>query len=83
MPCLQEEGRPELPSLLEAVKNSSVESSVMARSEVASLLQDEPMKVVGTEVVSNELKAPKANGLTEGEATARQAFTVSGDGEHR
>jgi hypothetical protein len=35
------------------------------------------------EAVGNGLKAPKANGLTEGEATAHQAFTVGGDGERR
>jgi hypothetical protein len=34
-----------------------------------------------TEVVGNELKAPKANGFTEGEATTHQTFVVNGDGE--
>jgi hypothetical protein len=33
-------------------------------------------------VVSDELQTPKANGFTKGEATAGQAFTVGGDGEH-
>jgi hypothetical protein len=33
------------------------------------------------EVVDDELKAPKANGLTEGEATTHQTFTIGDDGE--
>jgi hypothetical protein len=33
------------------------------------------------EAVGHELKAPKAKGFTEGEAIARQAFNVGGDGE--
>jgi hypothetical protein len=33
------------------------------------------------EVVGDELEVPKMNGLTEGESTARQMFTVSGDGD--
>jgi hypothetical protein len=32
VPCLKEEGRPEPPYSLEAMKNSSVESSIMAHS---------------------------------------------------
>jgi hypothetical protein len=35
------------------------------------------------EVVSNELKAPKTNGFTEGEATACQALTVDSDVDRR
>jgi hypothetical protein len=34
------------------------------------------------EAVGDELKAPKVNDFTEGKATAHQAFTVDGDGEH-
>jgi hypothetical protein len=44
--CLREEGRPEPPSSLEAMKNCSVESSIMAHSEVGVLLRGEPKKVV-------------------------------------
>jgi hypothetical protein len=36
-----------------------------------------------TKVVRDELEAPKANSFTEGEATARQRFTVRNDSEHR
>jgi hypothetical protein len=34
------------------------------------------------EAVSDELKALKVNGFTEGEATTQQTFTVSSDDEH-
>jgi hypothetical protein len=33
------------------------------------------------ELVDDELKVPNANGFTEGESTARQSFTVGGDGD--
>jgi hypothetical protein len=33
--------------------------------------------------VSDELKALKANGFAEGENTARQAFTIGGNGKRR
>jgi hypothetical protein len=33
------------------------------------------------EVVGDELKAPKANSFSEGEATARQTITIGGEGE--
>jgi hypothetical protein len=36
-----------------------------------------------TEAVSDKLKAPKANGIAEGEAIAHQTFTISGDGERK
>jgi hypothetical protein len=62
----------ELPSPLHAVRNSSVESSIMAHHGVDVLLHVEPMKVApaspllggeaqATEVVGDELKDPKAN----------------------
>jgi hypothetical protein len=35
------------------------------------------------EVVSDELKVPKANGHAEGESTTCQTFTVSSDGDRR
>jgi hypothetical protein len=38
------EGWPKLPSLLDAVRNSSVESSIMARCEVDAPRQVEPTK---------------------------------------
>jgi hypothetical protein len=44
--CLQENGRLKPPSPLEAVKNSLVESSIMAHSGVGGPLRGEPMKVV-------------------------------------
>jgi hypothetical protein len=34
-----------------------------------------------TKAVGDELEAPKANGLNKGEATTRQAFNISSDGE--
>jgi hypothetical protein len=36
-----------------------------------------------TEVVSDEVKVPDTNGLTEGESTTRQALVVSGDDDCR
>jgi hypothetical protein len=32
-------------------------------------------------IVDDELKTPKANGFTKGEATTHPMFTVNGDGE--
>jgi hypothetical protein len=43
--CLREEGRLEPPSPLGAMKNSSVESSIMAHSGIGVPLRGEPMKV--------------------------------------
>jgi hypothetical protein len=45
VPCLLGEGRLKLPSPLDAVRNSSVESSIMPRHGVDAPLQVEPMKV--------------------------------------
>jgi hypothetical protein len=36
-----------------------------------------------TEIVGDELKAPKVNGFANGQATTHQIFTIDGDGEHR
>jgi hypothetical protein len=66
------EGRPKLPSLLDAMRNSLVESSIMACRGVDA-----------TEEVGNELEILKVNSFTEGESTARQMFTVDSDGDHR
>jgi hypothetical protein len=44
--CLLGEGRPKPPSPLDAVRNSSVESSIMAQCGDGVPLQFEPMKVV-------------------------------------
>jgi hypothetical protein len=38
---------------------------------------------LATEVVNDELKAPKVNGFTEGKATAGQALTIGSNGDHR
>jgi hypothetical protein len=35
------------------------------------------------EVVGDELEAPKVNGFTLGETTARQVLTIDSDGDHR
>jgi hypothetical protein len=45
---------------------------------VASLARE----AQAAEAVDDELKASKANGFTKVEATARQVFTVGGDGKH-
>jgi hypothetical protein len=90
--CLLGEGRSELPSPLKVVWNSSVESSIVPcsgdggplwvehkKAASESFLQGEAQAV---EAVGDEVKAPKANSFTEGDATACQTFTVSDDGEH-
>jgi hypothetical protein len=92
-PCLLGEGRPEPRSLLKAVWSSLVESPIMAHNGDGGPLRDEPMKVasksflrgerLAADTVGDELKAPKSNGFTKGEATAHQTFTVGGDGKHR
>jgi hypothetical protein len=45
MPHLLKEGRPKLPSLLDVMRISSVESSIMAHHGANASLQIEPMKV--------------------------------------
>jgi hypothetical protein len=45
VPCLLREGRPEPPSLLDAMRNSLVESSIMACHRDGVPLQVESMKV--------------------------------------
>jgi hypothetical protein len=58
--CLQEEGRPETPTPLEAVLNSSVESSVLARSGDGGPLWVEPMKAAPESFLMGErLSHPK------------------------
>jgi hypothetical protein len=54
------DGRPDPPSPLEAVKNSSVESSIMAHSGVIGLLRGEPIKVTHEPLSLGErLRSPK------------------------
>jgi hypothetical protein len=40
-------------------------------------------KVQAIKAAGDELKAPKANGFTEGEAIAQEALTVYSDGDHK
>jgi hypothetical protein len=79
------EGKPKLPTPLDALRNSSVESSIMARHGVDALLRVEPMKAVplvthpggeaqAAEVVDDELKVFEVNGFAEGKSAARQAL---------
>jgi hypothetical protein len=57
--CLQEEGRPESPpSSLEAMKNSSVESSLMTHSRDDDPLRAEPMKVAPESFLLGERLRP-------------------------
>jgi hypothetical protein len=90
--CLLGEGKPEPPSPPEAMRNFLVESPIMARGGYGSPLQFEPMKVASNPSLLGERlrppkqsamksRLPKVNGFTEGEATARQTFTVSDDDE--
>jgi hypothetical protein len=59
MLCLQEEGRPEPPpSSLEAMKNSSVESSLMTHSGDDDPLCAEPMKVAPESFLLGERLGP-------------------------
>jgi hypothetical protein len=57
-PCLIGEGRLELPSLLEAVTNSSVESSIMARRGDSGPLRVEPIKAVPESLLLGERLMP-------------------------
>jgi hypothetical protein len=58
--CLREDGRLEPPSPLEATKNSSVKSSIMAHSGVGGLLRGEPMKVAPESfLLGQRLRLPK------------------------
>jgi hypothetical protein len=88
------EGKPKLPAPLDALRNSSVESSTLAYHGVDALLRVEPMKVAplvihpggeaqAAEVVNDELKVSEVNGFAEGESAARQALAIGGDGECR
>jgi hypothetical protein len=94
IPRLLGEGSLELPSPLDAMKNSSTESSIMAHRGVGAPLHVEPMKAApaspppggeaqSTEVVGDELKVPKMNSFAEGESTARQTFTLGRGGDRR
>jgi hypothetical protein len=79
--CLMGEGRPKLPCPIDTMRNSLVESSIMAHCGVDAPLLVEPMKLClccrswgkgqAVEVVGDELKVPMANGFTEGESTTR------------
>jgi hypothetical protein len=63
--CLLEEGRLEPPSPLEAMWNSSVESSIMAYSRDGSSLQVEPMKAASESFLLRErLMPPKQSAMT-------------------
>jgi hypothetical protein len=91
--CLLGERRSILPSLCEAMWNSSTECPIMAHNGYGGPSQVDPMTMVSepsprgkdqaAEAVGDELETPKANGFTEGEATAQQAFPASSDDEHR
>jgi hypothetical protein len=58
VPSLLGEGRPEHPLLLDAVWNSSVESSIMARHGDGGPLQVEPMKAVPESLLLGERLRP-------------------------
>jgi hypothetical protein len=59
-PRLLGEGRPKLPSPLDAVRNSSVESSIMVYRRVDAPLRVEPMKAVPSSPLLRErLRPPK------------------------
>jgi hypothetical protein len=92
VPCIQGEVGVKLPSPLDAVRNSSTESSITAHHGVDTLLQVEPMNACvapprgeaqATEVVGDELEVPKVNDFAKGEQIASQTFIVSSDGDHR
>jgi hypothetical protein len=76
--CLLGEGRLKPLSLLDTVRNSSVESSIVAHHRDVAPPRREAQTA---EIVSKGLKVPKANGFAEGESIARQTFTIGSDGE--
>jgi hypothetical protein len=60
VPRLPGEGRPKPPSPLDAMRNSSAESSIMACREDEAPLRVEPMKVVPkSPLLEERLKPPK------------------------
>jgi hypothetical protein len=89
---LLKEGRLKLPSLLDAVRNFLVESSIMACCRVDAPLWVELMNTFvapprgeaqAAKVVSDELEVPKVNSFFEGESTACQTLAIGDDGDCR
>jgi hypothetical protein len=74
------EGWQKLPPPLDAMRNSSAESSIVAHCGVDAPLRGEPTKMVpslpllrdaqATKVIGDELKVPNVNWFTEEESTA-------------
>jgi hypothetical protein len=60
VPHLLGEGRPKLQSPLDVMRNSSVESSIMARRGVGAPLRVEPMKMTpASPLLGERLRPPK------------------------
>jgi hypothetical protein len=59
VPYLLGEGRSKLPSPLDAVRNSSAESSMMAHREVDASLRVQPMKAALASPLGERLRPPK------------------------
>jgi hypothetical protein len=92
IPCLLEEGRLEPPlstrSHVELLDGVLYHGPQWGWWPVVGWAHEDGAWVIlqgreaqATEVVGDELKTPKVNGFTEEEATARQTFTIGGDGE--
>jgi hypothetical protein len=83
-----------IPSPPDAVKNFSVESSIMAHYRVdaptagwahesGDFITPPGGEAQAVEVVNDELKVLEANGFAKKESTTRQTLAISSDGDRR